>query len=306
VSAAHASACCPSAADMRFVLGEVVSMWQPQTDGHAPDPADSHKLDHLLLLQPDRQGRAGSQRGAVDTPTLQDGPTLQPVRFWQLATHPIPCIQSVLGVEGRGAAASGAAGTLGAVAGHDAPEDKEHQRSVRHLLQQVHDASATAKPWRDVKMSVLSAVLPPLRASAGADGDAATDAGHAGPLQAALDAASTNKHARRLPDKQALASRSGHMLSDFSDLLAHLLDCMLLARAASTSLAAANAARATGRTPTSTAPPGFSRGSGGPSHGALDLGAGGRQRLVFDLHVAECILHLGLYVEFASWFSTQE
>ena len=300
---ADASACCPSAADVRFILGEVVSLWQPQAEHHHSDPADSHKLDHLLLLQPAAGARR--DRSALDTPGPVDGPTLQPVRFWQLVTHPVPCIQAVLDQSGAsGAAASRGRGrTAGAVASPSLPEEEAQRQSVRHLLQQVHEASATARPWRDVKMSALTAVLPPLRTAVGADAEADTDAGHAGPLQSALEAASANRHARQLPNKNKNDTQSGQMLSDFSDLLTHLLDCMLLARAASTALTSAVGVRGgTGRP--SAVSPGFSEDAS--SSGGLNLAAGGQQRLVFDLHVAESILHLSLYVEFAAWFSTQQ
>jgi len=313
----QASSCCPSPADVRFILGEVVSLWNPSgavTDGR--DDTDSYKLDHLLLLQQTPGAHLPLRRSAVagggSSSAPLDGPTLQPLRFWQLVTHPIPSIQALLGQDDTRPSASGpkhgtswAAVAPSARRAAVAPSARwaaeQDSHSVQHLLQQVHEAAATARPWRDVKMSALAAVLPPLRARADVGVDGGTEAGHAGPLEAALEAATTNQHTRKLPAEHKETPQSGHMLADFSELLAHLLDCLLLARAASTALGAAAAGRSNRPSALS---PGFSATSSGNK--SLDLSAGGRQRLVFDLHLAETILHLNLYVEFAAWFSTQE
>jgi hypothetical protein len=102
------------------------------------------------------------------------------------------------------------------------------------------------------------------------------------------------------------------MFPDFSMLLLHLLDCLLLARAASGALSSHSKAAAFSAGVTRDGTPGFTSHHAhaslppSPAEGSLNLSLGGQQRLVLDLHVAEALLQLTLYVQFATCFNTQE
>lgn len=128
--------CCPGPTDLRFVAGEVVSVWQGCSEAGAEDA--------LVLLQPPPSSKSA---GA-------DGPMLQSRRFWQVVTTPLPTLHTTLAT----AAAQSTAATQGTVHWGAASQGAA---SVTGLLQHVSWAERHAVPWRSVAPADLAAALAP-------------------------------------------------------------------------------------------------------------------------------------------------